>query len=460
MSDHYHIHRYWTSEKPDFERRIPDTIIVRRLLQYIIPYRRRLLLIGFSILIASLVGLSIPYLMKIAIDEYIQAKDLQNLSIVSVVCLVLYGVNWVASRLRDYNITWIGENMVNTLRHRVFAQLQILSYSYYDSAEAGDIISRVTNDTDTIGDVFVLEVINIFSNVITLAGVIIMMLFLNVKLTLASLIIVPLVALSVWSFHSAFRSAYERIQQRIAKMTSKLAENISGIREIQSFTREQETEEDFREVNLENLQANVKATQIFGAFFSISTFITQVGRLIVLVYGGYLLIHGEVTIGILVAFLAYLSRFFEPVAALTSLYNTIQSALAASERIFEIIDTRPEIRDKDDAKELLKIRGEINFQDITFAYDSQNPVLHNISFQVSPGETVAIIGPTGAGKSTIIKLLSRFYEFESGLITIDGNDIKDIKLKSLRNQIGTSWCVGSITKRCIHKKSRWFLDLH
>jgi len=220
-------------------------------------------------------------------------------------------------------------------------------------------------------------------------------------------------------------------------VTSKLEENISGIREIQSFARERDVAEDFREANWENLQANLQATKIFGAFFPISTVITQLGRIIVLVYGGYLLIQQEITIGILVAFLAYLSKFFEPVANLTSLYNTIQSALAASERVFEIVDTVPEVRDSSDAKQLPRARGEIVFQNVSFGYDPSRLVLHDISFQVKPGETVAIVGPTGAGKSTIVKLLSRFYEYQSGSITMDGIDVKSIWLKSLRNQIGT-----------------------
>jgi len=323
------------------------------------------------------------------------------------------------------------------MRNQIFSHLQTLSYGFYDKSEAGDLISRVTNDTDTIGEVFVLEVIGVFSNIITIIGILIMMLMMNVRLTLASLIIVPLVTLSVLVFHPIFRTAYETVQQKIAKLTTKLEENISGIREIQSFARETDASEDFREANQENLQANLHATKIFGVFFPISTLITQIGRVIVLIYGGYLLIQGDITIGILVAFLAYLSRFFEPIATLTSLYNTIQSALAASERIFDIIDIEPEIIDEKDSREKFVIKGEIAFQNVTFAYDQQNPVLHNISFRVKPGETVAIVGPTGAGKSTIIKLLSRFYEPQHGSITIDDINIKKIKLETLRKQIGT-----------------------
>lgn len=437
MSDHFHIHRYRTAGKEDSGRRMPDRVIVRRLLKYVTPYRRRIWTVAVSIAVITTVSLSVPYLMKVAIDQYIQAGDIQGLTYISALCLLLYAANWAATRHRAYNISYVGESMLNAMRNQIFSHLQTLSYSFYDNTEAGDLVSRVTNDTDTIGEIFVSEVADIFSNMITVTGMVVMMLLMSVKLTLASLIVIPVVVLSVRIFHPVFRSAYERVQQNIAVVTSKLEENISGIREIQSFARERDVAQDFREANWENLQANLQATKIFGAFFPISTVITQVGRIIVLVYGGYLLIQQEITIGILVAFLAYLSKFFEPVANLTSLYNTIQSALAASERVFEIVDTVPEVRDSSDAKQLPRTRGEIVFQNVSFGYDPSRLVLHDISFQVKPGETVAIVGPTGAGKSTIVKLLSRFYEYQSGSITIDGIDVKSIGLKSLRNQIGT-----------------------
>jgi len=437
LSDHFHIHRYRTAGKEDSRRKMPDSLIVRRLLKYVTPYRRMIWIVTASIAVITTVSLAVPYLMKVAIDQYIQAGDIQGLTRISALCLLLYAANWAATRFRTYNISYIGENMLNTMRNQIFSHLQTLSYSFYDNTEAGDLVSRVTNDTDTIGEIFVSEVADIFSNIITITGITVMMLLMSVKLTLASLIVIPVVVLSVRIFHPVFRSAYEKVQQNIAVVTSKLEENISGIREIQSFARERDVAEDFREANWENLQANLQATKIFGAFFPISTVITQLGRIIVLVYGGYLLIQQEITIGILVAFLAYLSKFFEPVANLTSLYNTIQSALAASERVFEIVDTVPEVRDSSHAKQLPRAKGEIIFQNVSFGYDSGRPVLHDISFQVKPGETVAIVGPTGAGKSTIVKLLSRFYEYQSGSITIDGIDVKSIGLKSLRNQIGT-----------------------
>jgi len=385
LSDHFHIHRYRTAGKEDSGRRMPDRVIVRRLLKYVTPYRRRIWIVAASIAVITAVSLSVPYLMKVAIDQYIQAGDIQGLTCISALCLLLYAANWVATRFRTYNISYIGENMLNTMRNQIFSHLQTLSYSFYDNTEAGDLVSRVTNDTDTIGEIFVSEVADIFSNIITITGIIVMMLLMSLKLTLASLIVIPVVALSVRIFHPVFRSAYEKVQQNIAVVTSKLEENISGIREIQSFARERDVAEDFREANWENLQANLQATKIFGAFFPISTVITQLGRIIVLVYGGYLLIQQEITIGILVAFLAYLSKFFEPVANLTSLYNTIQSALAASERVFEIVDTVPEVRDSSDAKQLPRARGEIVFQNVSFGYDPSRLVLHDISFQVKPG---------------------------------------------------------------------------
>lgn len=385
---------------------------------------------------ASAVGLSVPYLMKVAVDQYVQAGDALGLTWVCALCFLLHAANWIASRLRTYSISWIGENMINTMRTQLFGRLQSLSFSFYDRVDIGDLVSRVTNDTDAVGEAFVSEAVNAFSDMITVTGIVAMMFLMNVKLTLASLAVIPLVALSVRVFQPVFRSAYQAVRTNIAEVTSRLEEALLGIREIQSFVREAEAMKTFKRANGENLKANLHAEKMQSVFFPISNFISQVGRITVLLYGGYLLIQGEVTIGVLVAFLAYLSSFFEPIAELTTLNNTLQSALAASERVFEVIDTLPEVSDRENAKELPEPRGEIVFQNVTFAYDPRHPVLHNVSFRVKRGETLAIVGPTGAGKSTIAKLLLRFYEPQSGSIAIDGIDIRDVRLESLRSHIG------------------------
>jgi len=225
-------------------------------------------------------------------------------------------------------------------------------------------------------------------------------------------------------------------RKKIAKVTSKLQESISGMREIQSFTRERDTMKMFRQANIENLQANVQAGRIFALLMPVIRIIGAVGTCIVLWYGGILTIGGGITVGILVAFLAYVTGFFRPIVNLTTFYNTVQSAMAAAERIFETMDTKPEIADAPDATELLHTKGAIAFQNVSFGYNPSDPVLKNIDFSIKPEKTLAIVGPTGAGKSTIVRLLSRFYEPQSGTITVDGYDVRNVTVKSLHNQMG------------------------
>jgi len=271
--------------------------------------------------------------------------------------------------------------------------------------------------------------------------IVIVMFSINVQLSLASMIVVPLMIIAAALFNSKFRAAYQMQRTKISSVTSKLQESISGIREIQSFTREGDFIEEFKRTNLENLQANLQATKVWGLFFPTIQLIEAAGMGVVILYGGWLAFNGmlgpiEDAVGTLITFIMYVGMFFGPIFDLTNFYNTIQSALAAAERIFEILDVEPEIRDCEDAVEMPPINGEIEFRNVTFEYKPGKPVLRNISFHIKPKETIALVGPTGAGKSTIIKLICRFYEPKSGQILIDGYDIRKVKMKSLRRQIG------------------------
>ena len=248
--------------------------------------------------------------------------------------------------------------------------------------------------------------------------VIFVMFAINVQLTLASLLIIPLIVGAALLFNSKFREAYMATRTQISKVTSRLEQSLAGIREIKSFTKERDAIKEFREANLQDFQANMQATKVWGTFFPTIQMIQAIGSGIVMLYGGILAFSGalgslEDAIGILITFLLYVSRFFGPIFDLTNFYNTVQSALAAAERIFELLDAKPEITDSEDAIEMPPIKGEIVFENVTFGYDPKHPVLHNISFKINPKETVALVGPTGAGKSTVIKLISRFYEPQS-----------------------------------------------
>ena len=432
----FHWGRVLGREEEEYERKIPDRVLIKRLAAYMLKSRRKLVIAIVAVFLASLTGLVPPYLLKVAIDNYIGVGNLRGLTVVSLILIGVYLVYWLSDYQRTYQISWLGQNMVNEIRKQLFSHLQDLSFSFYDQSEAGRIISRVTNDADTLSMIFVQGVVMVISDVVTLVGIVTLMLLMNVHLTLVTLLVVPLLLISTFAFQSRLRRAFRATRKKIAQVTSRLQESISGVREIQSFTRERDTIELFRQANIENLQANVQAGRLFALLLPIIQIIGAVGTCIVLWYGGILTLGGGVTLGVVVAFLLLVTRFFRPIVDLTTFYNTIQSAMAAAERIFETLDTKPEIVDALDALELAKVKGEIVFGNVTFGYDPNNPVLRDMNVHIEPGTTLAIVGPTGAGKSTLVKLLSRFYEPQSGTIKVDTYNISKVTQQSLRSQMG------------------------
>jgi len=423
-------------EKEARSRKISDRVLIARLLKYLLKYKRRFMITVVAVVVVSLTGLLPPYFLKVAVDNYVANSDLAGLTVISIILVGVYLVNWVSDYQRTYQMSWMGQNMVNELRKQLFSHLQDLSFSFYDRSEAGEIISRVTNDTDTLSQIFVQGVVTLISDVLTLIGIVAIMLWLSISLTLAAFLVIPPLLLLIFVFQSRLRKAYRATRKKIAVVTSRLEESISGIREIQSFTREQDAMKDFRQANVENLQANVQAGKLFALLMPAVQIVGAVGTCVVLWFSGMLTISGGITLGTVIAFLLYITKFFRPIVNLTTFYNTVQSAMAAAERIFVTVDTKPEIADAPDAVELSHVKGEIVFNNVTFGYDPARPVLKDVNIQVEPGKTLAIVGPTGAGKSTIVKLLSRFYELQRGTIAVDGYDVQKVTLNSLHRQMG------------------------
>jgi len=426
---------------PDYEeerytRKISDRVLMARLLRYLLKYKRRFIITAVSVIVVSLTGFLPPYLLKVAVDSYMVSGDLAGLIFISIILIGVYLVNWVFDYQRTYQMSWMGQNMVNELRKQLFSHLQDLSFSFYDRSEAGEIISRVTNDTDTLSEIFVQGVVTVISDVLTLVGIVAMMLWLSVPLTLATFLVIPPLVLLLFISQSRLRRAYRATRKKIAAVTSRLEESVSGIREIQSFTREQESMKDFSQVNVENLQANVQAGKLFALLMPSVQIVGAIGTCIVLWFSGMLTVSGGITLGTVIAFLLYVNKFFGPLVDLTTFYNTVQSSMSAAERIFDTLDAKPEITDTPDAIELSHVKGEIVFNHVTFGYDPALPVLKDVNIHVEPGKTLAIVGPTGAGKSTIAKLLGRFYETQKGTITIDSYDIRKVTLNSLHKQMG------------------------
>jgi ATP-binding cassette subfamily B multidrug efflux pump len=438
----YHVghgprHRFSLDyEEETHTRKLSDRALIKRLLKYLLKYKRRFIITVVTVVAVSLTGLLPPYLLQVAIDNYIKNSDLAGLTFISIILVGVYLVNWVSNYQRTYQMSWMGQNMVNDLRKQLFSHLQELSYSFYDRSEAGEIISRVTNDTDTLSEIFIQGVVTLISDVLTLIGIVAIMLWLSMLLTLAAFSVMPPLVLLMFVFQSRLRKAYRATRKKIAVVTSRFEESISGIREIQSFTREQDTMKGFRQANVENLQANVQAGKLFALLMPAVQIIGAVGTCVVLWVSGILTASEGMTLGIVVAFLLYVSKFFGPLVDLATFYNTLQSAMSAAERIFVTLDTKPEITDAPNAIELSHVKGEIIFDHVTFGYDPIRPVLKDVNIHVDPGRTLAIVGPTGAGKSTIAKLLSRFYETQKGTITVDSYDVQKITLNSLHKQMG------------------------
>ena len=416
--------------------------IFARLLRYLTPYKKWIAIITFAVIVTSVTGIASPYILgREIISKYILKGDLYGLQAIILVFMGIQIANWAANTIRIYGLGKVGQSLLLKMRTDLFSHLQRLSFSFFDRSDSGDLISRVTNDTDAIGEAFTSGLVQVSSDMLSLLMIVIVMFSIDIRLSLASMTVVPLILVVAILFNSKFRAAYRMQRTKISTVTSKLQEGISGIREIQSFTRERDMMEDFKTANLENFQANLQATKVWGSFFPTIQLIQTLGTGIVILYGGWLAFNGmlgpmEEAIGTLITFIMYVGMFFGPIFDLANFYNTVQSSLAAAERIFRILDIEPEIKDDIDAIEIPRIEGEIEFRDVTFGYRPENPVLHDISFHVKPKETIALVGPTGAGKSTIIKLLCRFYDPQSGQILIDGYDVKKVKLKSLRRQMG------------------------
>ena len=416
--------------------KIYDSRMMARLIAFILPYKLRLLLALGCMLLTTASGLVGPYLMKIAVDDAIAGKDLGLLAMVSLAYIGSYLVNWGSSFGQRYMLAWIAQYVMYDVRKALFRKLQELSLEFYDRRESGKIISRITNDVDAIQELITSGALAVITDLFTVLGIVVIMLRMHVGLSLVTFTILPPMAIVTILFRTRIRAAFRKVRRKIANVTSNLQESISGVRVVQSFSRERTNIRQFDRTNEENMQANMQAVTIFSLFFPLMEVISAAGICIVLWYGGTRVMQGDLTLGILIAFLGYLQRFFMPIRDLTRLYSTMQAAMAAAERIFGILDAESQVKEQPNATELPSIRGEVRFEEISFAYEEGVDVLHGISFTASPGETVALVGPTGGGKSTIVNLIARLYDPQDGIITVDGHDIRSVTLVSLRRQLG------------------------
>ena len=420
----------------DPDAKLYDQNVVKRMLPYLGPHRGQLFVAIFLVLVTSCATMAGPLLIKIAIDDGIVEKDTRMLAFAAVFYLLSLIVMGVASYTHGAMIAAISQRMLHALRVQVVTHLQKLSFRYLDSNEIGVIIARVTSDVNALNNAFSQGTMTLVADLLGLGLILGVMVILDPLLSLATFVVLPIMFLITRIFSGQARSRFREVRHRVGKVYANLQENISGVRVAQSFTREDLNYRQFQGTNRENLDASVRAARVMAAFPPAVELVTALAIGLVIVYGGYRVLNGAISIGVLVAFLSYVQQFFNPIREISAWYTNLQQAMAGGERIFALLDTDPEIVDKPDALALTEVNGHVRFEDVTFGYDPEQPVLTEINLEAKPGETIALVGPTGAGKTSIVNLLMRFYDVQQGRIMIDGHDLRDVQIGSLRRQVG------------------------
>ena len=424
------------ADRDDALGKVYDIKVIKRLPKYMAWVKKYLALAGIGTILRTFTNIAIPFVVAIVTNNYIENHNLNGLNIAVMVYLALALLMFAGQYLETLFLSYGGQGILLKMRTQMFDHLHELSMSFFDHNKVGKVMSRVQNDVDDLETLVTQDIIYLAADAITLVGIAVVMLIMNTKLALITLSVVPalIIAMLIWRRHA--RIAFIRVRQAIAIVNDNLQESISGVRVTQAMSREGENSKQFNAVNKANLDANISAAKMQAFMMPIVQILTDAGFCLVLVFGGLEVLHGQTTAGVMLAFLLYIQRFFAPVQDITSLYTDLQQAMASGARIFELIDVVPEIKDKPDAIEMPKIKGDISLEHVRFGYEAGAEVLHDVDFHVSAGETVAVVGRTGAGKSRLASLITRLYEVRSGEVLIDGYNVNSVTQQSLRRQIG------------------------
>jgi ABC-type multidrug transport system fused ATPase/permease subunit len=415
--------------------KVYDSRVIARLPQYLKPVIGKVSIGAGGMLIRTLATLALPYLVGVATDHIVQG-DLSGLNMTVIFLAVVAVAMWGAQYLESIYLAYAGQSIIYRMRTEMFDHLHSLSLSFFDTNKVGKLMSRVQNDVQQVQELVTQGMLAMITSLLTLVGIATIMIITNTRLALITLAVVPVMAILVFIWQKYARRAFIRVRQAIATVNSQLQEDVSGVRVVQSLSRENENLGQFNEVNRAHLDANVSAVKLEALMMPMVQILTGVSFAIVIIVGGFQVLDGVMTVGVLVSFLLYVQRFFEPVLELSMQYTELQRAMASGARIFELLDVEPEIQDRPGAIELPPVKGEIIFKDVNFGYEPDKDVLHDINLSIKPGETVALVGQTGSGKSSLVSLAARFYEVEKGRVTVDGYDIQSVTQQSLRKQIG------------------------
>jgi ATP-binding cassette subfamily B multidrug efflux pump len=426
---------------------------LRRLLVYFGPFRGLVTIVVVLLVLNSAFEVVAPYLIEVAVDQFIVPSGAEGprwlakitsqgispvggLSRVMSILLGTYLLRWFSMAGQGYLMNVMGQKVLFKMRTEILERIHNLSLKFFDAHEPGDLMSRLVNDTQVINQVFTGGIVRLLSVSLNLVGIVVTMVSRKWDLALASFSVLPVMLVTTSFFAQQARKAFRKTRETIGEVSSELEENISGVREVQAFARERQNVAEFRQINRANRDANVQAQTLTSAFSPALDVLSNVALAIVLGYGGWSVVQGVTTVGMVVGYMAYVQRFYRPIQMMSSLWTMFQSALAGAERIFELLDTEPAVSDAPDAQELPPAEGRIVFEHVDFHYKPEEPVLRDVNLVAEPGQTVALVGPTGAGKTSIVSLLMRFYDVVGGSISVDGQDIRHVTQASLREQMG------------------------
>ncbi len=412
-----------------------DAKLMRRLLGYVKPYKKYVIsAILLNIIVAALGPLR-PYLTKIAIDKYIANSDYHGLFVIS---LMLFG-SLIFQAIIQYFLTYytqyLGQKTIFDLRNQLFEHTQKLALRFFDKTPIGRIVTRVTNDIESLNDLFSSGIVMVFSDVFIVLWILAFMFFMDVKLSLVTMSVLPILVYVTFLFRKKVRGSYRNVRLHLARLNSYMQEHITGMSIVQIFHKEKDEIHKFLDINKEYRNANIKSNLYYSIFYPSVELLSSTATALIIWYGGGEIVRSSLSLGVLVAFVQYTEMFFRPIRDLSEKYNILQTAMASSERIFKLMDNNTFVNNPDKPVELKEVKGKIEFKDVWFAYNNDEYVLKNISLNINPGETVAIVGHTGAGKTSLINILTRFYDIQKGEIFVDGNDIKTLDKKELRKYI-------------------------
>jgi ATP-binding cassette subfamily B protein len=400
------------------------------------PYRGRVAVTLVALVAATAAGLAPPYLAGRAIDNGIATHDLSALDLIVVAFVLSALVYWAATYIQTYLVGWVGQRALQDLRERIYTHLQGMSIGFFTRNRPGVLISRLTNDIEALDTLVTDGVVTLISSTLTLLGVVVILLLLDPQLALVTFVTFPLLAAASLAFRIASSGAYRLTREKIANITAYLQETLSGVRVVRSFAQEPRHLERMAVLNEENRAANLTTVYLNAAYFPAVELLSAIGTSVILLYGGYQAIEGNIQVGILVAFVGYLNAFFDPIQQISQLYTTYQQGMAALDKIFDLLETQPDMVDQPNALDPGRLRGEIELDHVSFSYGEEDWALDGIDLHIAAGQTVALVGETGAGKSTLAKLVARFYDPQRGRLLVDGHDLRELSSKALRSQLG------------------------